>query len=150
MTMRIMISMVHRGVVIVIVGSVKIQYEYIEDLNPLTAEWALRALIDFTLSNARRFYSSMGNPLDGKGLIVSTDISRIVCVVIAIGNNQKVSFSFRLGLWFRRLESGMNCFKVIASEVAWVGKRARQSSVFSFTSSRNEKNVKNLGKFYQF
>ena len=24
--------------------------------NPLTAEWALRALIDFTLSNARRFF----------------------------------------------------------------------------------------------
>ena len=40
-------------------------------LNPLTAEWALRALIDFTLSNARRFYSSMGNPLDGKGLTTS-------------------------------------------------------------------------------
>ena len=38
------------------------------DFNPLTAEWALRALIDFTLSNARRFYSSKGNPLDGKGL----------------------------------------------------------------------------------
>ena len=37
-------------------------------INPLTAEWALRAPIDFTLSNARRFYSSMGNPLDGKGL----------------------------------------------------------------------------------
>ena len=36
--------------------------------NPLSAERALRALIDFTLSNARRFYSSMGNPLDGKGL----------------------------------------------------------------------------------
>ena len=35
--------------------------------NPLTAEWALRALKDFTLSNARRFYSSMGNPLYGKG-----------------------------------------------------------------------------------
>ena len=34
----------------------------------LTAEWALRALIDFTLSNSRRLYSSMGNPLDGKGL----------------------------------------------------------------------------------
>ena len=28
--------------------------------NPLTAEWAFRALIDFTLSNARRLYSSMG------------------------------------------------------------------------------------------
>ena len=26
------------------------------------------ALIDFTLSNARRFYSSMGNPLGVKGL----------------------------------------------------------------------------------
>jgi len=26
------------------------------------------ALIDFTLSNARRFYSSMGNPLGWKGL----------------------------------------------------------------------------------
>ena len=26
------------------------------------------ALIDFTLSNARRFYSSMGNPLGSKGL----------------------------------------------------------------------------------
>ena len=37
-------------------------------INPLTAELVLRALIDFTLSNARRFYSSMGNPLAGKGL----------------------------------------------------------------------------------
>ena len=36
--------------------------------SPLTSERALRALIDFTLSNARRFYSSKGNPLDGKGL----------------------------------------------------------------------------------
>ena len=37
-------------------------------LNPFPTEWVLRALIDSTLSNARRFYSSMGNPLDGKGL----------------------------------------------------------------------------------
>ena len=37
-------------------------------INPLTAERALRALIDFTLSNSRRFYPSMGNLLDGKGL----------------------------------------------------------------------------------
>ena len=37
-------------------------------LNPLNSEWELKALIDFTLSNARRFYSSMGNPLDGKVL----------------------------------------------------------------------------------
>ena len=41
--------------------------------NPLTAEWALRVLTDFTLSDARRFYSSMGNPLDGKGLNFTQD-----------------------------------------------------------------------------
>ena len=40
----------------------------LKNFNPLTAEWVLRALIDFTMSNARRFYSSMGKPLDGKGL----------------------------------------------------------------------------------
>ena len=38
-------------------GSVRVK------INPLTAEWALRALVDFTLSNARRFYSSNGEPL---------------------------------------------------------------------------------------
>ena len=32
-------------------------------LNALTAIGALMTLIDFTLSNARRFYPSMGNPL---------------------------------------------------------------------------------------
>jgi len=45
-----------------------------DEFNPLTAEWALKALIDFTLSNARRFYSSMGNPLDGKGLTTSKTV----------------------------------------------------------------------------
>ena len=45
-------------------------------INPLTAEWALRALIDFTLSNARRFYSSMGNPLDGKGLLTKEGLPK--------------------------------------------------------------------------
>ena len=44
-------------------------------INPLPAEWALRALIDFTLSNARRFYSSKGNPLDEKGLTTSKTMS---------------------------------------------------------------------------
>ena len=38
------------------------------ELHPFPFEWVLRALTDFTLSNARRFYSSMGNLLDGKGL----------------------------------------------------------------------------------
>ena len=37
--------------------------KYVDLVNPLTAEWVLRALRDFTLANARRFYSSMGNPL---------------------------------------------------------------------------------------
>ena len=48
------------------------QFEQIESYSPynirvkvntLIAEGTLRALIDFTLSNARRFYSSMGTPL---------------------------------------------------------------------------------------
>ena len=38
--------------------------------NALTAVGALVILIDFTLSTARRFYSSMGNPLAVKGLKV--------------------------------------------------------------------------------
>ena len=37
-------------------------------VNPFPSKWVLRALIDFTLSNGRRFYSSMGNLLDRKGL----------------------------------------------------------------------------------
>ena len=37
-------------------------------LNPSVSVSALMTLIDFTLSNARRFYSSMGNPSDTEGL----------------------------------------------------------------------------------
>ena len=44
-------------------------------VNPFPFEWVLRALLDFTLSNARRFYSSMGNLLDGKGLTTSKTLS---------------------------------------------------------------------------
>ena len=39
-----------------------------ERVNPFTAVSAHKAIIDFTLSNARRFYSSMENPLAVKGL----------------------------------------------------------------------------------
>ena len=35
------------------------------------------ALIDFTLSNARRFYSSMGNPSGLKGLIKRSSSARL-------------------------------------------------------------------------
>ena len=35
---------------------------------PLTLSLSRVILIDFTLSNARRFYSSMGNPTGVKGL----------------------------------------------------------------------------------
>jgi len=38
---------------------------------PFTAVGAHRGLIDFTLSNVRRFYSLMGNPLAAKGLRTS-------------------------------------------------------------------------------
>ena len=43
----------------------------VDTVNALTAVGALRALIDYTLSNARRSYSTMGNPLAVKGLTPS-------------------------------------------------------------------------------
>ena len=46
-------------------------------INPFPFERVLRALTDFTLSNARRFYSSMGNLLDGKGLKTSKTINNV-------------------------------------------------------------------------
>ena len=61
--------------------------------NPLTAEWVLRVRIDLTLSNARRFYSSMGNLLDGKGLSQSLCVGW-VCFSL---------WTFRLFLEFRNL-----------------------------------------------
>ena len=42
--------------------------------NALTPEGALKTLIDFTLSNARRFYSSMGNPFAVKLLTTSKTV----------------------------------------------------------------------------
>ena len=38
------------------------------EIKPLRSVGALMTLIDFNLSNARRFYSSMGNPSNIKGL----------------------------------------------------------------------------------
>ena len=37
-------------------------------MSPLTLSLPIVPLIDFTLSNARRFYSSVGNPTGLKGL----------------------------------------------------------------------------------
>ena len=37
-------------------------------INPSVSVSALMRLIDFTLSNARRFFLSMGNPSDTEGL----------------------------------------------------------------------------------
>ena len=42
---------------------------YFALIDTLTAIGTLMTLIDFTLSNARQFYSLMGNPLAVKGLI---------------------------------------------------------------------------------
>ena len=43
------------------------------------------ALIDLTLSNARRFYSSMGNPLAVKGLTTSKTMSTLINALTAVG-----------------------------------------------------------------
>ena len=55
---------------------------------PLTAKWALRALINYTLSNARRFYSSMENPSAGKGLFESAIISELDLGVYVCGHEK--------------------------------------------------------------
>ena len=43
-------------------------------INPFSSIGTLVTLIDFTLSNARRFYSAMGNPLDMKELKLSQNV----------------------------------------------------------------------------
>ena len=47
-------------------------------INALTAIGALRALIGFALSNARRFYSSMRNPLAVKGLKLIFSVLKVL------------------------------------------------------------------------
>ena len=42
------------------------------------------ALIDFTLSNARRFYWSMGNPLGWKGLMKTFTILTALTLLTAV------------------------------------------------------------------
>ena len=51
------------------------------------------ALMDFTLSNARRFYSSMGNPLGVKGL-TTWKAKNYVPVNIIDASRVKKSVSF--------------------------------------------------------
>ena len=43
-------------------------------INPSVSVSALMTLLDFTLSKARRFYSSMGNPSDTEGLKQISDV----------------------------------------------------------------------------
>ena len=78
-----------------------------DDFNPLTAEWALRALKDFTLSNARRFYSSMGYPLDGKGLRCHTFLK------------------------FVKNENGMESFQLIRSHLSCSPGRKAQKPIIA-------------------
>ena len=49
-------------------------------INPSVSVSALMTIIDFTLSNARRFYSSMGNPSDNEGLSRFVQITRLSVV----------------------------------------------------------------------
>ena len=66
----------------------------------LTAVGFLMTLIDFTLSNARRFYSSMWNPLAVKGLKGGiqlpfiTIISVAACKLFKATKQQQLIFAF--------------------------------------------------------
>lgn len=67
-------------------------------LNPSVSVSALMTLPDFSLSNARRFYSSMENPLDGKGLTPSTQIQGLICNQIIITSYTKLFLIVNLNL----------------------------------------------------
>ena len=64
--------------------------------NRVRSGFEIRALIDFTLSNARRFYSSMGNLLDAKGLSAKAFSKQLF-----IGNKLKYkSFFFKADYYY--------------------------------------------------
>ena len=92
-------------------------------INPFLAEWVLRALIDFTLSNARRFYSSMGNPLDGKGLMQMTFVFVLISVTLKM-------------LWALELQTltcsvkQLNSSKIDIWNTCWINKIQGVSSDF--------------------
>ena len=91
-----------------------------------------RALIDFTLSNARRFYSSMGNSLDGKGLTACAlcifsrcrmrKVWGLQCLILgSLGSMQTWLFFIQVYFWgiFRSLRSfasSLVCFTVNFAE----------------------------------
>ena len=82
-------------------------------INPLTAEWVHRAFIDFTLAKARRFYSPMGNPLDGKGLKYLRFVYYCIMFVLTTRRapvNSILSWLFR---WPR------SCKKAISTYHCW-------------------------------
>ena len=72
------------------------EYEYdvldqrLSQFNPSVSVSALMTLTDFTLCNARRFYSSMGNPSDIGGLSIQK-FSNFALYVISIGNRKVAS-----------------------------------------------------------
>ena len=62
-------------------------------INALTAVGALMTLLDFTLSNARRFYSSMGNCLAVKGSTTSNAMSPLSTLLFLVSFCFQLSFS---------------------------------------------------------
>ena len=61
------------------------------------------ALIDFTPSNARRFYSSMGNPLGWKGL----RLTKLITVV------------FLILMYFAYIMYNVSCIGLRNKRVSW-------------------------------
>ena len=74
-----------------------------DPLNPSVSVSALMTLRDFTLSNARRFYSSMGNPTDTEGLNLcrfshqhGNNSVELSIIIIIINRYFKTKFSTNL------------------------------------------------------
>ena len=86
--------------------------------NAFKAVGALRILLDFTVSNARRFYSSVGNPLAVKGLTTPKrrkGIMERTLINDSLESNQlrvlrllSVLFFFFLNLYFHMVKKPKN------------------------------------------
>ena len=86
-------------------------------INALTAVGALMTLIDFTLSNARRFYSSMGNRLAVKGSTASNTMSPLSTLLFLVSFCFQLSFSSpptsRITSYTVRYQTATNSYRSI-------------------------------------
>ena len=91
-----------------------------QSVNSFIPVGAHRALLDLTLSNARRLYSAMENPLGVKGLTTSTTMSTLTLslrlvsankalINLTLSNARRFYSSMENSLLVKRLNSHFKC-----------------------------------------